>query len=299
MPRTLKAPPELEDGKLVRYGSWEGTTVQAGDVVAVFELEGREHALVADAPAIVARQLLKLEQVITGGAPVAILADPGEDVGWETSVVQPVRVMVLRRCEECGNDYPVNGLVDSVPCTRCGDRQRASAGFWRDYLLEDVTAARVPREASGGNVLAGQHGACTRVAWGLPALCRRCSTLLPWTAINASWAEAQRGPTQIPCSGCGEPHRVRLPPAWAAEVFAGLVMLVGETASLSAAPEHAQPVVFKCPSCSAALRIDGAKRIVHCAFCDSDIYLPDDLWLHFNPAIRRGRWWMLFGGRTG
>lgn len=40
--------------------------------------------------------------------------------------------------------------------------------------------------------------------------------------------------------------------------------------------------------------LDGAKRIVHCGFCDSDIYLPDDLWLHFNPAIRRARWWMLF-----
>jgi hypothetical protein len=24
------------------------------------------------------------------------------------------------------------------------------------------------------------------------------------------------------------------------------------------------------------------------------VYLPDDLWLHFNPASKRARWWIVF-----
>ena len=59
-------------------------------------------------------------------------------------------------------------------------------------------------------------------------------------------------------------------------------------------PESPKPVVFKCPSCLAALEIAGRQRIVRCKYCESDVYLPDDLWLHFNPASKRARWWLLF-----
>ncbi|MND08382.1 hypothetical protein D3C83_309560 [compost metagenome] len=56
-------------------------------------------------------------------------------------------------------------------------------------------------------------------------------------------------------------------------------------------------MIFKCPSCLAALPIVGEKRIVRCQYCESDVYLPDDLWLHFNPAAKRARWWLLFQPR--
>jgi len=206
-----------------------------------------------------------------------------------------VRILLLRRCEECGSDYPINGLVDTARCTRCGEIQRVSPAFWKDYVLEHVTEAKTPRKTSGGGVLAGRHGAATIQCWGVPPLCRKCFTLIEWAALSAAWERAQReGSVAVFCSHCGDPYRARMPPAWTPAVFPGLVFAVGETADGAGSSEPPKPVIFKCPSCLAGLDIDGIKRIVTCRFCASDVYLPDDLWLHFNPASKRARWWMLF-----
>ncbi len=261
-----------------------------------FDVDGNRVPIPADADGIVWRVLPREGQSCGGGAPIAILASPGETVGYDPAVVQCVRAMVLRKCDECGNDYPVNGLVDQVRCTRCGDVQNAPKDFWSSYLGEDVAKARAPGVASGGNVLAGRHGACTRQLWGIPPLCRKCATLLDWNAVVDTWNRAAGGArTTVACKSCGEEHRARLPPPWAPSVFRGIGLVLCETAAdAPAGSEPARPVVFKCPSCMASLKIDGIKRIIHCTFCDSDVYLPDDLWMHFNPAVRRGRWWMLF-----
>jgi hypothetical protein len=293
--RTLKLPDALDGAKL----SWslqDGVAVRAGEPLATFDLDGQQVTLPADADGVLWRVLPRRAQGCGAGAPIAILAARGEQVGWDPALVQCVRVMLLRKCDECGNDYPVNGMVESVRCTRCGDDQRAPRAFWSAYLAEEVARAREPGAVAGGNVLAGGHGACTRQLWGIPPLCRKCATLLEWSAVLEAWNRAASGAsTTVACQGCGELHRARLPPPLAAGVFPGIGLLLAETATVAAAgAEPAKPVVFKCPSCMASLQIDGVRRIVRCTFCESDVYLPDDLWLHFNPATRRGRWWMLF-----
>jgi hypothetical protein len=228
-------------------------------------------------------------------APVAIVGDPGETMGYDPNTVRPVRVLLQRRCDECGNDYPVNGLVDRVRCTRCGETQMASLGFWRAYVAPDVATSREPGQGSGGSFLGGPHGACNRQCWGIPPLCRKCATLLDWNALVRSWDQAAaEGSGLVHCGSCGEGHRTRPPPAWAADLFPGLIFLVAETASLGSHEQSAKPVVFKCPSCLAPLQVDGVRRIVRCRYCESDVSLPDDLWLHLNPAAKRARWWMLF-----
>jgi DNA-directed RNA polymerase subunit RPC12/RpoP len=113
-------------------------------------------------------------------------------------------------------------------------------------------------------------------------------------ALTSAWRASQAGEhAQITCTRCGEVHAARLPPAWALEIFQDLSFVVGEVTG-EPGPEGPKPVIFKCPSCLAALEIAGEKRIVRCKYCASDVYLPDDLWLHFNPAAKRARFWMLF-----
>ncbi len=295
VPRTLKLPDEFDGAKLT-WSLQDGVAARAGEPLATFDLDGKQVTVPVDADGVLWRVLPRRSQSCGAGAPIAILAGRGEQVGWDPALVQCVRVMLLRKCDECGNDYPVNGMVESVRCTRCGDDQRAPKAFWGGYLGDDVKEARSPGGASGGNVLAGRHGACTRQLWGIPPLCRKCAALLPWGAVLEAWNRAAGGtPSAVACAACGETHRARLPPSWAPEVFPGIGLLVSETATDPATgSEPPRPVVFKCPSCMASLKIDGVRRIIHCTFCDSDVYLPDDLWLHFNPATRRGRWWMLF-----
>lgn len=293
MPRTLRVPEELDGASLEAYVVEELGAVHATEPIVRFDLDGRKFTVQADTDAIVLRLLADPGMPCGGGAPIALLGSPGESIGYDPAVVQCVRLLLLSRCDECGNDYPVNGLVERVRCTRCGEVERVPAGYWRTYVLEHVQAAREPRKASAANVLGGRHGAATVQCWGIPPLCRKCMTLIDWNLLVQAWSKVQQGPASICCNACGEPHVARLPPAWAVETFPGLVFAFGETA-LGVSSEPPRPVVFSCPSCGASLKIDGEKRIVRCAYCDSDVYLPDELWLHLNPSAKRGRWWMLF-----
>jgi predicted RNA-binding Zn-ribbon protein involved in translation (DUF1610 family) len=116
-------------------------------------------------------------------------------------------------------------------------------------------------------------------------------------SLELVWADASaHGRVSIACEQCGELHAARHPPPWSRDVFPEASFVIGEVTGevLAEAPK---PVVFKCPSCMASLQIAGEQRIVRCQYCESDVYLPDDLWLHFNPASKRALWWLLFQPR--
>src|SRR5262249_796820 len=158
-------------------------------------------------------------------------------------------------------------------------------GFWREYVRELVDEALVPTAGSSADTCGGKFGDASIQCWGIPPLCRKCSAPLAYDAFTLAWDRCQReGRTELFCTGCGDQHGARLPPPWALEVFPNLLFLVRETASDSAGAQGPRPVVFKCPTCTAPLSIDGKNRVVRCKYCESDVYLPDDLWMHFNPA---------------
>jgi len=135
------------------------------------------------------------------------------------------------------------------------------------------------------------HGEWRVEAHGIPCFCK-CSALEPWEGFTAARVAAMtKGSATLFCGECGEGQLVRTPPQWALGVQPDLALLVGEVGA--SALDAPKPVVFACPSCSASLNVDGQKRIVRCRFCESDVYLPDDLWIHVNPAAKRARWWMI------
>jgi pyruvate/2-oxoglutarate dehydrogenase complex dihydrolipoamide acyltransferase (E2) component len=298
--RTLRLPDAL-DGLSVR--SWlknEGDPVRGGEAIAMLvrtksngSVEGGPQRLTADADGVVHRLIGPEGHRCVAGMPMALLGDASESAGFEPTAVRAVRIAMLRQCTECGADYPLNGLVDRARCARCGDVQTSPPSFWSETVGPTVFEASKPRHWVEAVRKDEHHGETRIQAWGVLPLCRACHGLLDWTAVRESVDKARSGPSSIACGACGESHRVRLPPAWAHDMFASLVLLVGETAADPSGAPAQQPVVFKCPSCLGPLRIDGAKRIIHCQHCASDVYLPDDLWVHFNPASRRGRWWML------
>jgi len=51
-------------------------------------------------------------------------------------------------------------------------------------------------------------------------------------------------------------------------------------------------IVFTCPQCGGALKIDGSERMPVCQFCNTNVYLPDDLWLRMHPAKMKVRWYV-------
>jgi hypothetical protein len=299
MHRTLRLPDSLDGAEIVAYSREDMQPVRAGEPILAMKrrqngvVRGEPQMLVADADGVVLRQLMCTGKPCRAGMPMALLGDAGDDVGYDPRHVRPVRLMVLRKCSECGSEYPVNGMVERARCARCGDLQIASPSFWSEHVGQAVFAGIKPRSFHDGS-FDDDFGQSKVQGWGVPPFCRRCQGLLEWSAVREAAEKAEQQPTSVFCVQCGEPHRVCRPPAWAKSALLGLSFLLGETTSDAAESPPAQPVVFKCPECVAPLKIDGEKRIVRCRQCNSDVYLPDDLWLHFNPAMKRTRWWMFF-----
>lgn len=290
VPITVRLPDSL-DGAEFRSASVDvGQPVTEGRPLASFALDEKVAVMMSSASGVLLRVLLSEPLTCRAGDPIALVGEPGEKVGYDPDQIECVRLQLLDRCEECGNDFPVNGLVQRARCTRCGAVQHLARDFWRESVHENVGFARVPGARGGGVTLGGPTIECR----GLPPLCRKCATLIDMDALTRAWREAKDDQrAQIICESCGEAHSARKPPDWAQAIFPDAVFVFAEVTG-EAGPEAPKPVVFKCPSCLAGLEIGGDKRIVRCKYCEADVYLPDDLWLHFNPAAKRARWWLLF-----
>lgn len=290
MPSTVRLPKELHRAEFRAPSCELGAAIRAGDPVASFSRDGKVSVLRSTASGTLLALLVSEPIECVAGDPIALVGDANEDIGYSPARIECVRVELLNKCSRCGNDYPVNGLVEQVLCAKCGDTDILGEAFWREYLIEDVGFARVPGARGGGEVLGGPSIECR----GLPPFCRSCSALIPLGALTEAWGAAKsEGGASIPCASCGELHAGRMPPEWGRSVFEGLVFLFGELAT-DGAGKAPKPVIFKCPNCTAALSIAGKKRVVTCQFCESDVFLPDELWLHLNPAAKKAQWWMLF-----
>jgi DNA-directed RNA polymerase subunit RPC12/RpoP len=290
VPKTVRLPASLDGAEFRAFSMDVGQPVREGQPLASFSVDGKVVAMPSSASGTLRRPLISESIKCSVGDPIALVGAPEEVIGYDPEQMECVRLLLLHKCTECGNDHPVNGLVESARCTRCGDVQHLTTRFWRDSVREDVGNARKPGARGGGVTLGGPTVECR----GVPPLCRKCFTLLGMDALGAAWHDTQQGRrATLHCTECGQEHAARMPPDWALEIFDGITFLVGEVTG-DPAPEGPKPVIFKCPSCLAALEIAGEKRIVRCRYCESDVYLPDDLWLHLNPAAKRAHWWMLF-----
>jgi pyruvate/2-oxoglutarate dehydrogenase complex dihydrolipoamide acyltransferase (E2) component len=283
MPTTLLLPDWLDDAELGSFLRTEAQPVIEGQPIATFVLDGKPVELPATVGGTLLRRLVEIGTSCSAGMPLALVGEPTEDIGWHPAHVRSVRLGILTSCSECGSDFPVNGLVASARCLRCGADKRLPPTFWRRYETELNIARR-------------NLGAKSGSTWGVPPLCRACHALIPMNAVVEAWNAAHRGePAAVACAACDESYAARLPPPWARQVFPQLIFLLGEVVAHPTGTP-ARPVVLQCPACSASLQIGGEKRIVRCRYCDADVYLPADLWLHLHPSARRTRWWMVFSG---
>ncbi len=201
-------------------------------------------------------------------------------------------------CPECGGAVMIDAPLPSVSCTEChasiplvGSEAESlwpwivanalrSAGsaeaFVNDSLLN--TGAVVPFV-----YLASHRGA--------PPRCR----------CGASMAHLESVPYgsdgQVACLECNAPCRT-----WAncyADAdgdetrFQVFMTRSHEDSTGAADPVVSKPVVFACPSCGSNLPIDTeATRIITCEYCDSDAFLPPQLWNHLHPVRRRSAFWI-------
>jgi hypothetical protein len=201
-------------------------------------------------------------------------------------------------CKFCGSPMPINALVEDIMCHSCQKIQNFPYEYWRKTILDSAVTEGFKLNDNEGQPQTSMTGEFTfHITYGKQhPRCAKCKTYLDESKLN-DFAKAEK----TVCTKCKNEISVRVTPEYLKNIFPGMVYLVGEDSDLLAGgkstvqtPQSTKPVIFTCPSCAGALEIDGKERLITCKFCNSEIYLPDDLWFRIHPVKTINRWYMVY-----
>jgi DNA-directed RNA polymerase subunit RPC12/RpoP len=170
-------------------------------------------------------------------------------------------------------------------------------GFWKKSIIESALNEHSElHEGEGQNqtVMTGEYTFHTMYGLQQPR-CGKCKTNLD----ASKFGEYTKTGIAV-CEKCKNEILVRTLPDNLQNDFGNIRYLIGEDRDMIGAgkstmktPEAVKPILFTCPSCGGNLKIDGSNRVVTCTYCNSDIYLPDDLWFRMHPVKVVHRWYMV------
>jgi hypothetical protein len=190
----------------------------------------------------------------------------------------------------------LNAFTEKILCNSCNKYNEFSVETWHGLLEDSLKEAPKfkPGEGQNSTIMRGEYTYSMMFGRQEPR-CGKCKT-----GIDTGKLEGYSKNGTVNCKNCSEKVFVRKPPEFVSAMFSNVKFLVGENSNLLSAnekpdslPKSAKPVLFTCPSCAGNLEIDGSDRMVTCKFCDSQIYLPDDLWFRLHPAESVERWYMV------
>jgi hypothetical protein len=195
-------------------------------------------------------------------------------------------------CGRCGENVPVNGVVDRLVCPRCHDEITFDAAAWRS-ILETPALEGPLGEPNRQRVDAVKGGprAVMRFFSKRDATCARCKAVLP---MPQSLQHAARG--WCACVQCGEQVSVRVaPPAIAG--LGGVTHLIGEDPSQIGGAAGGSATTgatsVRCDHCGAALPVDvTSSRTIGCTYCKTSVILPDDVWARLHPLPQQRAWFL-------
>jgi predicted RNA-binding Zn-ribbon protein involved in translation (DUF1610 family) len=198
-------------------------------------------------------------------------------------------------CKYCGDPLPINALAETFRCEKCGKDNTIPEDTWKSLLEDNVKELGGYEEGEGQNstVMTGEYNFALTFGKQKPR-CGKCKTTIPEKNIYD-----YKTAGDYKCEKCGNEIHIRPADKLAESIVSDAMFIAGEdTTQFSTGqgnfekPQASKPVIFTCPSCAGALKVDGSKRIIACSYCNSDIYLPDDLWFALHPAKTIERWYI-------
>ena len=196
------------------------------------------------------------------------------------------------KCPRCDSPIHVNGPTRSLLCSSCQSEIEVPEDFWKG-ILEDVCSEvrNDLEEGEGSNsTIFGTFN--TSLMYGrLNPYCLKCKKefKLPEQCDSAF---------TYSCPECATKSPVAPAPEWFMKMVPSAKLLVNATPELSddveEEPAVSGPIAFFCPQCGGSLMIDGSERLIPCSYCNTSVYLPDDLWLRLHPARIKTRWFIGF-----
>jgi len=189
-------------------------------------------------------------------------------------------------CEQCWQSLPINGPVrGSIRCAFCGETVALAdhvvgpmkhALKWYDEVRRDVEERSVSlkQDAYYRFMYVKQEPRCVDCAQPLPV-----SDVEPGTD------------GEILCS-CGAACRTAPPPDWVtAEVPSASQLFCCEPEAVASTP----PPACSCPKCGGPLALDTEIRRIHrCSYCQTRIFIPEDVWTKLHPTPKLRRWFVRF-----
>ena len=198
-------------------------------------------------------------------------------------------------CKSCGNPISINAFVNEIFCDSCNNRNIISQQLWQSIISENIKEARKFTEGEGQNSKSFTGEYEFSLLFGKQkARCSKCKTTVPEDVFKSI-----EGNNYV-CKQCTNNISIRKPDGFNLQIVPSLKFIVGEDINQFNTgiegikkPVEIKPVLFSCPSCAANLEVDGSKRMIICKFCDSKVYLPDDLWHELHPARTVNRWYVI------
>lgn len=214
------------------------------------------------------------------------------------------RVEARTQCGRCGSPLPLNGPTRAPLCSSCNHTAQIAPAVWKG-LLEDIDEDWTEHdegEGASSKIFTG-GGEFNRTWIKSRPQCARCSAPLPVDAIPVGTSG------NAACVSCGHAFATAPAPDWLRQVFPSATQTYGAEAELAPAAggvraeanlAHVQPIVMRCPQCGGSLSIGvDAQRVTPCRFCNTEVYLPDEVWKRLHPVKTVSPWWVRLEGRPG
>jgi len=200
-------------------------------------------------------------------------------------------------CSHCSAPLMLNALTDIFICPSCNNTNTFSYERWQGLLedpLNDVHEFKLG-EGQPSTIMSGDYNFSMMYGRQDPR-CSKCKQ-----NIDSAKLEEYSANEHIQCSKCSNKIFLRKPNEAILRILPRICYIVGEDDDLLSVketdeqlPESNKPVIYSCPSCAGNLEIDGNDRMLTCKFCNSQIYLPDDLWFRLHPSDTVMRWYVLY-----
>jgi Zn finger protein HypA/HybF involved in hydrogenase expression len=196
------------------------------------------------------------------------------------------------KCPRCDSPIHVNGPTRSLLCGSCQSDVEIPTDFWKGILEDVCSEVRNEFEEGEGtnSTIFGTFN--TSLMYGrLKPYCLKCKK-------DFELQEEYGSACTYSCPECGTVSPVAPAPEWLRQIIPSAKLVVNAPPESSDGGEEepavSGPIAFFCPQCGGSLMIDGSERLIPCSYCNTSVYLPDDLWLRLHPARTKNRWFIGF-----
>jgi len=196
------------------------------------------------------------------------------------------------KCPRCDASVHTDSPRQSLVCGKCMSEFDFPVEVWRDTLSGALSGMKHLKTGEGNQSTIFGHFNMILLSGKLVPYCPDCKRDFD--------PEGDRDGDRLKCRGCGTVMAIREAPSWFREAVSRAKLIAGgppardrgEADTLENPSGGA--VALSCPKCGASLLVDGKDRLVPCGYCNTRVYLPDDLWLRLHPASMKTRWFIGF-----